>query len=317
MDLNERAALRLERLASKAGELRIGRSVGPGGATLWDFGVALPGGLEAGRELALLCLADLGDVRFAPARDGRCSSVEVQVSLDQPVFACLASQYAGWQIKAGKYFAMGSGPMRQAAAREPLFEHLPGLDQLTKRPTQAVGILEASTFPTAEAVAQIAEKTQLPAERISLCVAPVTSLAGVVQVVARSVETALHKLHELEFPLAEVVSAFGSAPLPPPSPDALVSMGRTNDAILYGGEVTLWVRSSDELLQEVGAKTPSCSSPDFGRPFADLFKAAGYDFYKIDPLLFSPAVVRFVNLSTGRTFRFGRLAPEILEQSFS
>ena len=33
--------------------------------------------------------------------------------------------------------------------------------------------------------------------------------------VARSVETALHKLHELKFDLNQIVSAFGTAPLPP------------------------------------------------------------------------------------------------------
>ena len=68
------------------------------------------------------------------------------------------------------------------------------------------------------------------------------------QVVARSVETALHKLHEIGYDLHNVVSGFGAAPLPPVAADDLVGIGRTNDAILYGGEVTLWVKDDDRRL---------------------------------------------------------------------
>ena len=44
----------------------------------------------------------------------------VQVSSDNPVLACMASQYAGWQVSVGKFFAMGSGPMRAAWGKEEL-----------------------------------------------------------------------------------------------------------------------------------------------------------------------------------------------------
>ena len=60
---------------------------------------------------------------------------------------------------------------------------------------------------------------------------------------------------------------------------------------------------------------PPVTSRDHGRPFAEIFERYGGDFYTIDPHLFSPAVVRFVNLDTGSASQFGRLEPEILRAS--
>jgi methenyltetrahydromethanopterin cyclohydrolase len=142
-------------------------------------------------------------------------------------------------------------------------------------------------------------------------------LAGTVQVVARSVETALHKMHEIGFDLSCVVSGFGAAPLPPVAHDDMTGIGRTNDAVLYGGEVTLWVRGDDQRLAELGPRIPSSSSSDHGQPFSAIFERYDRDFYKIDPLLFSPAVVSLVNLDTGRLHRFGATSPDVLRQSFA
>ena len=98
--------------------------------------------------------------------------------------------------------------------------------------------------------------------------------------------------------------------------DDLVGIGRTNDAVLYGGEVTLWVRDNDARLAEIGPRIPSSASADFGEPFAAVFERYSRDFYKIDPLLFSPAVISLVNLTTGRAHRFGQLRPDVLDRSF-
>ncbi|MEK6235157.1 MAG: methenyltetrahydromethanopterin cyclohydrolase, partial [Planctomycetales bacterium] len=69
-------------------------------------------------------------------------------------------------------------------------------------------------------------------------------------------------------------------------------------------------------LRAFGPKTPSCSSADHGRLFGELFESKGGNFYDIDPLLFSPAVVTFVNLDSGNSFRFGQTSPELLRRSF-
>src|SRR4029078_11762613 len=105
---------------------------------------------------------------------------------------------------------MGAGPIGRAAAREAIFEHVPGKEQ----PPCAVGVLESRTHPTEEVVAYLVNHLPATAEKLTLLVAPASSMAGTVQVVARSLETALHKLHELKFDLRQVVSGYGIAPLP-------------------------------------------------------------------------------------------------------
>ncbi len=142
-------------------------------------------------------------------------------------------------------------------------------------------------------------------------------MAGNVQVVARSVETALHKLHELGFDVDRIVHGYGLAPLPPVAPDDPAGIGGTNDAVLYGGEVTLWATGDDDSLAEIVSQVPSSASVDYGRPFADVFEAHGRDFYEIDPLLFSPATITLVNVQTGRSFFAGQLRPDVLERSFT
>src|SRR5438105_11318730 len=228
----------------------------------------------------------------------------------------MASQYAGWQVRVElrtgkKFFAMGSGPMRALYGKEELFNHLPGREQAPV----GVGVLETDRLPAEEVVTYLCQRLNLEPPRLVLLCAPAASIAGTLQVVARSVETALHKLHELKFDLSQVVSGYGLAPLPPVSPNELAAIGRSNDAILYGGRVALWVRADDDVLAAVGPKVPSSASADHGALFAELFARYG-DFYKIDPLLFSPAEATFFNLKTGRTHPFGYVEPALVKKSF-
>ena len=307
MTLNERAQRVAEGMARNADMLRIAVSR-VAGAQVLDCGGAVTGSLAAGLAMARVCLADLANVALVPGEHGP----TVQVATDDPVRACLGSQYAGWQVMVqNKFYGMGSGPMRALSAREPIFEHIPAREHAPC----AVGVIETRKHPTEEVITAIVAKLPQEAAALTLLVAPASSMAGTVQVVARSVETALHKLHELKFDVNQVVSGYGTAPLPPVASDELQAIGRTNDAILYGGRVTLWVRCDDELLDQIGPKVPSSGSKDHGSLFADLFARYG-DFYKIDPLLFSPAEVEFRNLKTGRCHRFGKQEPGLVQKSF-
>jgi methenyltetrahydromethanopterin cyclohydrolase len=260
--------------------------------------------------LAETCLAGLGSVAIVPADRSLWHGPAVSVLTDHPVAACLASQYAGWQLKGEKFFAMGSGPMRAAASREPSFADIGSIETADR----VAGILETGKLPTEEIAQQIAAACKVAPANVLLLCARTASLAGTVQVVARSVETALHKLHELKFDLRQLVSGYGVAPLPPIAKDDLTAIGWTNDAVLYGAEVTLWVNAADDELHSIGPKVPSNVSADFGEPFGEIFKRYNGDFYKIDPLLFSPAVVTFINLRSGRTHRYGALQPGVLQQ---
>jgi methenyltetrahydromethanopterin cyclohydrolase len=312
IQLNELAWQAAEAMAQMAEALRVAVSRSEGGGRIIDCGVKAPGGLEAGRRLAEVCLSGLGRVEIEPGREEFAGAPLVAVQTDQPVLACLASQYAGWQLSGERFFAMSSGPMRAVAAKEPLFADLGYREQAGR----VVGILESGKLPTEEICRKIADACGVDPQHITLLVARTASLAGTVQVVARTVETALHKLHELKFDLTRIRSGFGVAPLPPVAVDDLVGIGWTNDAVLYGGEVTLWVTGDDESLQAIGRQVPSCSSRDYGEPFAAIFARAGHDFYKIDPQLFSPGRVTFVNLDSGKTHRFGQLRPDVLAASY-
>ncbi len=310
MELNQRTLALCESIIEQASILRV-QTTTPH-ARIIDCGIEQPGGLEAGRLLAEVCLAGLGQVSFVPGRRELGATTAVAVSTDHPVAACMASQYAGWQLAGDGFFAMGSGPMRAAAGSEEIFQEI----GFCERPKSVVGVLESRQMPTAEIAKKIATSCGVAPGDVTLLVAPTASQAGSVQVVARSVETALHKMHELGFDLSRVESGYGIAPLAPVAKDDLAGIGRTNDAVLYGGEVTLWMRGDDASLQELGPQIPSCSSADHGRPFAEIFEHYQRDFYKIDPLLFSPAEVTLNNLDTGSVFRFGRIEPEILKKSF-
>jgi len=310
--LNQRAAQLCDNLLSDADLLHLKVSETEEGSRIIDCGVNAAGGLAAGLRMAEICLAGLGEASLVSCPAELSSGPAVMVATDHPVAACMASQYAGWQVSVEKFFAMGSGPMRAAAGKEELFQKIGHIESSSV----AVGVLESAQLPDGEVCRRLADKCQIPVTGLTLLVAPTRSVAGTVQIVARSVETSLHKLLELGFDLRRIESGWGVAPLPPPAANDLAGIGRTNDAILYGGEVVLYVCGDDESIQQIGPNVPSCASKDHGQPFSVIFDRYERDFYRIDPHLFSPAVVSFCNLDTGNAFRFGHFVPRVLHESF-
>ncbi len=312
LSLNDRAQELADRLADEADALRVAVTTLPGGTRLIDCGSGVPGGLEAGRQFAQICMGGLGWVSFAPlVLEGRWLP-GLTVVTDRPALACLASQYAGWRLDPEGYFAMASGPGRALIRAEDLYDDL----DVDESAQSAVLCLETRDAPPEEVGDYVAERAGVPAAQLTLLFAPTASLAGSVQVAARVVETALHKLHELDFDVGRVVSGFGSCPLPPVAKKDPEAIGRTNDAVLYGGQVELTVDAPDEELEAVVPRLPASASEDHGEPFGDVLERADWDFYKIDPLLFSPAEVRLVSVESGRSFHAGGVDIGVLERSF-
>jgi methenyltetrahydromethanopterin cyclohydrolase len=310
--LNQRARELADRLATEGDVLRVAVRTLPNGTRLIDCGSAVPGGLEAGRRLAEICMAGLGSVTFAPlVLDGRWLP-GLAVVTDHPALACLASQYAGWRIDRDGYFAMASGPGRALIRAEELYDDL----DVDERASTAVLGLEARDEPPEALAAYVAERAGVAPGDLTLLFAPTASLAGGVQIAARIVETALHKLHEVDFDVRRVVSGFGSCPLPPVARTDAEAIGRTNDAILYGGQVELTIDGPDDELEALVARLPASASRDYGEPFGAVLEQANWDFYEIDPLLFSPAQVRLTSVGSGRSFEAGRVNVEVLERSF-
>lgn len=307
------AAPLVEDLVDKATTLRLGVSRSPCGARIVDAGIHARGGIEAGRRIAEICLGGLGAVSLGTSGRFPRWGTMVTVTTADPVIACLGSQYAGWSLAEGDFFALGSGPARALWGKEALFEELGYRDSADN----ACLVLEVDRMPPDVLVARIAEECGIAPEKLTLILTPTSSLAGTVQIVARVLEVALHKTHALHFPLDRVVDGIGSSPLPPPAPDFVAAMGRTNDATLYGGDVQLFVTGPESEARELAEGLPSSSSRDHGRTFAEIFTAYKGDFYAMDPMLFSPARVTVTALETGRSFTFGAFHDDILERSFA
>jgi methenyltetrahydromethanopterin cyclohydrolase len=310
--LNDRAHDLADRLAAEADALRVEVTTLPNGTRLIDCGSAVPGGFEAGRRFAQICMGGMGWVSFVPlVLEGRWLP-GVTVVTDRPALACLASQYAGWKLDRDDYFAMASGPGRALIRAEDLYDDL----DVDERAQSAVLCLEAREPPPEPLAEYVAERAGVSTADVTLLFAPTASVAGGVQIAARVVETALHKLHELDFDVGRVVSGFGSCPLPPVAGDDGEAIGRTNDAVLYAGQVELSVDAPDEELESIAPRLPASASKDHGEPFARVLEQAGGDFYEIDPLLFSPAEVRLTSVSSGRSFHAGAIDVGVLERSF-
>lgn len=308
--LNRNAQRIATAMIEDADRLGISHTRGGLGEHLIDAGANCPGGIEAGLQIVEICLGGLGTVSTTLGTGKWPYSVNIRSS--QPVLACLASQYAGWNLSQDKYFAMGSGPVRALARVEPLYEEIAYREPDAE---SSVIILETSTPPPPAIVEKVSKATRLAPERLTFIYAPTQSLTGAVQIVGRVLEVALHKAHDLKFPLDNIVDGAGRAPIPAPHPDFLKAMGRTNDAIIYGGTVQLFVRGSAAAARELAEQLPSHTSRDHGQPFADIFKKFKGDFYAIDPHLFSPAEVIVTAIETGDTFRNGGLHEAMLEQS--
>ena len=315
ISVNERALEIVRRMMADAEPLGLAVTQLPNGTTVVDAGVKVPGSLEAGRLFAEVCLGGLGDVRFSELEFDGLWLPGVTVTVSHPAVACMAAQYAGWAIKKGKYFAMGSGPARALYAGEPLFERLAYRDQADV----AVLALEGRKLPPEEAAGKVAEKCGVSPDRLYLVIAPTASVVGSVQVAARVVETGMHKMLEVcddaQFDIGAVFTGFGTCPLAPIAKDDLRAIGRTNDGVLYGGRAWYTVQMDDAQIEGMIESLPSSASRDYGTPFYDLFQQYGGDFYKIDPLLFSPAEVVINNLTSGRTFHAGQVNAETLRRS--
>jgi methenyltetrahydromethanopterin cyclohydrolase len=317
ISVNARAAALIDRLRSDAAELRVAVGRGELGETLIDAGSRCRGSIAAGLRIAEICMGGLGTVAMASSAFTPNWPWTLTVRSSNPVTACLASQYAGWKLShgAGKkaFSALGSGPARALARKEPLFAEIAYHDTAAT----SVLVLESSRPPPAAVVRQVAQDCRLAPDCLTFIYAPTQSLAGGVQVVARVLEVALHKTHELKFPLERIVEGMGAAPLSPPHPDFVVAMGRTNDAIIYGGRVHLFVSGQAGDARALAEQLPSIRSRDHGRPFAEIFASFDRDFYAIDPMLFAPAAVIVTAIDTGESFHAGRLDSSLLDAAFA
>jgi len=283
------------------------------GATLIDAGIKAKGGYEAGRIITEICLGGLGNVSIHLTYYEDTPLPSILVHSDHPAIAAMGSQFADWQIKHGNFNAIASGPARALARTDTrLYQKIDYQDKATT----TMILLETENEPPEAVIKEIAHKCKVPVKGVSLIMAPTTSIAGSTQVSGRIVETGIHKLMKLGIDPKKVTTAIGTAPIASVHPKFIVAMGRTNDAILYAGRAHYTITGyNDEELKQTIKKAPSSASKHYGQPFQQIFKEAGYDFYKIDPNLFAPAMVSACNIDTGSVFEAGTTNAEILWRS--
>ena len=257
ISVNRRAAELTAALRRDASLLNLGVARGPRGETLIDAGAQRRGGVEAGLRIAEICLGGLGTVRLTSDNATPRWPWTIAVSSPQPVIACLGSQYAGWSLAHGTgkdaFFALGSGPARALAQKEAVFKDIGYRDESDV----ATLVIESGRPPPPEIVDKVTSDCAVAPSALTVIYAPTQSLAGATQVVARVLEVALHKAHELKFPLERIIDGMGAAPLSPPHPDFVTAMGRTNDAIIYGGRAQLYVTGPAADAKDLAERFPA------------------------------------------------------------
>ena len=285
---------------------------GSEGCTIIDAGMAVSGSIEAGRIISEICMGGLANVNLVPYKFSEKCFWNVNVYSTEPVLSCLGCQYAGWSLKSKNFFSLGSGPARSLANREQIFREISYSDRIKKTTL----ILESEKEPPQEIVKKVSNDCKIKPSEIVFIITPTTSISGNFQIVSRVLEVAIHKCHELKFPLDRIKHGFGTCPFPPLAKNMIDGMGRTNDSIIYGGIVHLTVDGSVDDLIKLSKHLPSYNSKDFGKPFKEIFKKYKGDFYKIDGALFSPAKIIINSLLTGETFISGETKEELIHKSF-
>ncbi len=316
LSVNHLVVPRLSRLLSAADALGLTVHKRKGQVTFIDGGIEARGSAAAGARIAEVCMAGLGAVQPGGQLDpGWPSWTEVRSV--QPVIACLASQHAGWRLEVadagdglGPFRALASGPARSLACTERVFADLGYSDEAL----EGVLLLETDRRPPDSVVERILSDCGLDPEGLTLILAPINSMTGMTQRVARVMEIAIYRAYRLGFPMDQIVDGRASVPQAVPSPDMTVSTGRAHDAVIYGGRVHLRVKCEDEQARELAMKLPSLNSSEFGQTFEEVYLRHGGDTSKVDPALIAPAEVWISNLLSGRTWRAGGLRIDLLNE---
>ena len=286
------------------------------GTTVVDMGLEAKGGWRASQLYTLASLGGLGIVSYEPFELAGRMLTAVRVMIDHPIEACVASQIAGWRLQAPgtEHAAILAGPGR-ALNRDSLDHYFEWIDYRDDHHESVVAIQTSEPIPV-EMTDMIASACRVDPGDLYVLFAPNRSLVTAVQVAARIVEQSIHRLAEEGMDLRGLRCAYGLGVVPPLVNDDLISMGRINDSLLYGGISNVTVDGDDAQCAEIVDRVVSVACEAYGRPFIEIYEDAGRDFYEIPIELHSPAEIHLTNLASGRTFSAGFINHEVLTASF-
>ena len=286
------------------------------GTTVVDMGVEAKGGWRAAELYTLASLGGLGIVSYESYDVASRMLTAVRVMIDHPIEACVASQIAGWRLEVPglQHAAILAGPGR-ALNRENPDHYFDWIDYRDDH-HEAVVAIQTSEPITVATADLIASSCRVDPSDLYVLFAPHRSLVTAVQVAARIVEQALHRLAEEGLDLRGLRHAHGFGVVPPLVDDDLKAMGRINDSLLYGGVANVSVEATDDQCAKIVRRVVSMAAEDYGQPFIEIYEEAGCDFYEIPIELHSPAELHLTNVTSGRTFSAGRINQELLLTSF-
>ncbi|MGM0397585.1 MAG: methenyltetrahydromethanopterin cyclohydrolase [Halobacteriota archaeon] len=308
MDSLNRMAIELaDEALDFAEELNVGAFELDGGATVIDFGIDFAGGIEAGLLLTELQTAGLATVQTRMDTVAGTPIPHVELATDRPDLALLGSQKAGWELSVDGFEGLGSGPARSLVADEEEFRAIEYTDAFDL----TVLAVETDRLPTVQVAEEIADRTGVNPEGVYIAAFPTASIAGSVSIAARAAELAMFRLFELGYDPTNVLTASGSAPVAPIPATEAAAMGRTNDAIAYGGQVHLTVTEDADVLGDLA----STATDAYGKPFFEIFEAVDWDLQSVAPEVFAPATVT-VDVVGGPTYALGERDEKLLAESF-
>ncbi|MCK4439334.1 methenyltetrahydromethanopterin cyclohydrolase, partial [Candidatus Bathyarchaeota archaeon] len=312
LSINKLALKHVEELIANPDYYRVTVEKLPSGATVIDTGLEAHGGYEAGLMTTRIAMGGAGTAELGYADYGGLKLPTVIISTDHPAVALFGAQLAGWRIKPEGYTADGSGPARALSLKpKGVFKKIEYKDEADV----AVILLETEKKPPDSAAHYIAERCNVVPENVYMVLTSTTSLAGMVQISGRIVETGLFRLDVLGLDLKKVLYGAGYAPVMPVHPDMGKAMGRAEDALTYGGVTSYVVDEDEEKLKEIAVKAPSTNCGDYGKTSYEIYKAVDFDFTKVDPALFAPAAITLTCAKTGATFTYGEVNEDIIKSS--
>ncbi|MEF8776560.1 MAG: methenyltetrahydromethanopterin cyclohydrolase [Haloarculaceae archaeon] len=278
-----------------------------GDAAVLDFGVEVPGSLEAGLLLAEITTGGLATVRSGIHDVAGAPLTHVDLATDHPALALLCSGKAGWELAVGDFEGLGSGPARALVAEEDVFGRVGYREDFD----MAVLAVETETLPDEAVAGAVAERAGVPESAVFLPAYRSASLTGSVMGASRAAELATFRLSELGYDPADVLSVSARAPVPPVPREEATAMARATDAVAYGGEVHLTLDADFERIDEI----VSTAGVEHGVPFVDVFESVDWDYASLPVDLFAPAQVT-VDVVAGDTYVLGDTHEEILAESF-
>ncbi|MBE6485330.1 MAG: methenyltetrahydromethanopterin cyclohydrolase [Methanosphaera stadtmanae] len=306
-----------DKMVADADKLKLIASTLSNGTLVIDCGVNAKGSIKGGELFTKVCLGGICDVGISIPGDlsDIMAMPAVKVKTDFPALTTLGSQKAGWKIEVEDYFAMASGPAQTHKFKN---DEIYAMTNYTEDSDIAVITLESNKLPDEKVAQFIADECGVKTDNLTILVAPTASLVGSIQISGRALEVGIYKMYEvMDFDVTKITYAAGITPITPVDPDNLKAMGKTNDAIIFGGRTYYYIEPDEgESLEELATNLPSSSSENYGKSFLEFFEEADGDFYKIPKEVFAPAQVIVNDMVTGEMFHTGSIDLERLKKSF-